>query len=109
MLKIFPNLKGYDFFKEGAKRIINDKGKKNHVGIGLYHDIAKDFSITQDAVDRAMRHCLDVSLKRNGIADFERAFSVRFSSVRPRPKELLCMLAQRAYYEVQKELLILNL
>jgi len=103
MLKIFPNLKGYDFLKEGAKRIIFDKAKKVNVGIGLYNEIAQDYSIRQGAVDRSMRHCLDVSFKRKGILDFERAYCIKFSSIRPRPKELICILAQREYDEVQKE------
>ena len=109
LLKIFPNLKGYDFLKEGAKRIILDREKKMHVGVGLYQEIADDYDVKQDVVDRAMRHCVEVSFKRNGFIDFEKVFCMRFTSVKPRPKELLCVLAERAHIEVQKEMVKLKI
>ena len=77
MLKISPNLKGYTFFKEGAKKIINDNDKKFKVGVGLYQEIASDNGVKLDIVDRAMRHAIEVSYKRNGIADFERGMHIR--------------------------------
>ncbi|MBE7073921.1 MAG: hypothetical protein E7379_02385 [Clostridiales bacterium] len=104
LLKIFPNLRGYELFKEGVKRIINDKDKKNNVGINLYQELADDYDLKLDLVDRAMRHCLDVSFKRNGIVDFEKNCCVRFSCVKPRPKEVLCLLAEKVVLDVSKEL-----
>lgn len=109
LLKIFPNLKGYDFLKEGAKRIINNKEKKLNVGVGLYKEIADEFDVSEDVVDRSMRHCIDVSFKRNGIVDFEKVFCIRFTSVKPRLKELLCVLAEKAYIEVSKDMALLDL
>ena len=101
LLKIFPNLKGYDLFKEGAKRIINDKSKKVNVGTRLYQELADYFNIKLEVVERAMRHCIDVSFKRNGLKDFEKACNVKFSCVKPRPKELLCLLAEKVELDVQ--------
>lgn len=109
LLKIFPNLKGYNFIKEGAKRIIQDRDKKVKVGLKLYQEIANDHDTKLDVVDRSMRHCLDVSYKREGLIAFEKAFCIKFSSVKPRPKELLCALAEMAYREVQKEMAKLKL
>ena len=104
MLKISPNLMGYDFFKEGAKRIIKAADMKCKVGVRLYNEIGNDCGVRQDIVDRALRHAIDVSYKRNGIYDFERIMHHRFSMVKPSPRELLCFLAEKAVSESQRVL-----
>ena len=105
LLKITPNLMGYDFFKQGAEKIIQDGEKKFNVGVGLYNEIACDNGVKPDRVDRALRHAIDVSYKRNGLCDFERAMHIRFSMGRPSPKELLCLLAEMVNREVGKKLI----
>ena len=102
MLKISPNLRGYDFFKEGARKIIENADKKHNVGAGLYKEIADDNGVKQEIVDRAMRHAIDVSFKRNGINEFERVMHIRFSICKPSPRELLCLLAEKAAAESRK-------
>lgn len=104
MLKISPNLMGHDFLKEGAKKIIADAEKKYKVGIVLYKEIASDNGVRHDIVDRALRHAIDVSYKRNGIYDFERIMHHRFSIAKPSPRELLCFLAEKAASESRKTL-----
>lgn len=101
-LKISPNLMGYDFLKEGAKKIIADGEKKRGVGIGLYKEIAKDSGVRHDIVDRALRHAIEVSYRRNGIYDFERVVHHRFSIQKPSPRELLCLLAEKAASESKR-------
>ena len=99
LLKISPNLLGHDFFKEGAKKIIKDNDKKFNVGVGLYKEIASDNGVKQDLVDRAMRHAIDVSFRRNGISDFEKTCNINLSITKPSSKELLCVLAEMALME----------
>ena len=102
LLKISPNLSGYDFFKSGAKKIIDDGSKKFNVGSGLYLEIANERGVKKDLVDRAMRHAIDVSVKRNGLCDFEKCMNVSFSGIKPTPRELLCMLAEMAVMQCNK-------
>ena len=104
ILKIAPNLKGYYFLKEGVKKIAQDTSKKFNVGNGLYTEIAQENGIKKDLVDRAMRHAIEVSIKRNGISDFERVMSVSFKTDKPTPRELLCILAEKAILECKRML-----
>ena len=102
LLKITPNLMGYDFFKQGAEKIVYDGDKKVNVGLGLYREIAEDNGVKHDLVDRAMRHAIDVSFKRNGLYDFEKTYNIKFYMKKPSPKELLCILAEVAVTEANK-------
>ncbi len=99
ILKISPNLRGYAFLKKGVIKIVEDCTKKHNVNNRLYCEIAKEFNISQDLVDRAMRHAIDVSVKRKGITDFERRLKIDFSSPHPTPKELLCTIAEKIIVE----------
>ena len=94
VLKIGPNLKGYTFIKEGTKKIVKDNSKKYKIRTGLYCEIAKENNVLPDLVDRAMRHAIGLSIKRGGIRDFEKTFDIEFSTDRPSPRELLCVLAE---------------
>lgn len=95
VLKITPNLKGYDLIKEGVRKILQDSSKKHNMSQGLYFELAEDFGFDIDLVDRAMRNAIDVSYKRGGICDFERTYNIDFSSPKPTPKELICILSEK--------------
>ena len=58
------------------------------------------FEISQDLIDRAMRHAIDVSYKRGGIVDFEKRMKIDFSNDKPTPRELLCTMAEKVMVEV---------
>ncbi len=100
ILKINPNLRGYFFFKEGVKKIVEDPSKKHNVNNRLYSELANEFKISQDLIDRAMRHAIDVSYKRGGIIDFEKRMKIDFSSDKPTPRELLCTMAEKVKVEL---------
>ena len=95
VLKITPNLKGYDLIKEGVKIILQDLSKKHHVNQRLYFELANSFDFDMDLVDKAMRNAIDVSYKRGGICDFEKSFHIDFSSQKPTPRELICILSEK--------------
>ena len=106
ILKISPNLKGYAYLMRGACMIAQDMSKKHNVTNRLYYEISQEFHVNKGMIDRAIRHAIEVSIKRNGIADFEKFSSFGFSSDKPTPLELLSILAEKAvidkYYFTQQ-------
>ena len=98
ILKISPNLRGYAFIKLGVKKIVADNSKKHNVSHRLYQELANDFQVGHENVDRAMRHAIEVSCKRKGTAEFKRRFQIDLMSDRPSPRELLCILAEKIVF-----------
>ncbi len=96
ILKISPSLKGYSYIMSGVCRIAQDITKKYNMTNRLYNEISQEFSVNKNLIDRAMRHAIEVSIKRNGISDFEKFSSFDFSSDKPTPRELLTILAEKA-------------
>ena len=96
VLKIPPNLNGYSYIKSGITKIVKDLSKKHNVNNRLYNEIAEEFNVPKSLIDRSMRHAIKVSVKRNGISDFEKYSSIEFSSENPTPRELISMLSEIA-------------
>ena len=95
LLKISPNLKGFIFLKEGTRLLLNNGALKYNVNNSFYRELSSYCRETEDLVDRAMRHAIDVSVKRNGVKEFERRLCLNFSCGRPSPKEIICTIAER--------------
>lgn len=93
-LKIPPNLKGYAFMKSCIKHLVLNPLKKNNLTNGVYKEISEEYQIAINLIDRAMRHALIVSFKKEGIEDFEKRTGYAFASVRPTPRETICLLAE---------------
>lgn len=96
VLKISPNLKGYSYLVDGAFKIIKDMTKKHNVNKRLYAELAEEYNVDKDLIDRAMRHCIIASKRKNGLEDFEKYSRFEFSCEKPTPRELLCVLAEKA-------------
>ena len=95
MLKITPNLKGYVYLSECAIRIFEDSTKKFNINNKLYNDIALKYDEKPSLIQRAVRHAIEVSAKRDGLSDFEKFTKTEFYSSKPSPRELLCVLVER--------------
>ena len=95
VLKISPNLKGYSYLKSGTLKIIDDLTKKRDVNNRLYCELSQEYNVEKELIDRAMRHAIEVSVKRDGIEDFEKYSHFEFSSSKPTPREVLCVMAER--------------
>ena len=102
MLKITPNLRGYTFMKECAKKIYEDSTMKFNANTKLYYDVGNMFNEKSTSIERALRHAIEVSLKKNGIEDFERYMKLEFYNEKPSPRELLCILVEKAVIESNK-------
>ena len=101
ILGINPSLKGFSYFKEGVKKIIKDPAKKFNVHKKLYKELSEGNG-RDELVDRAMRHAIEVSVKKNGIIEFEKRSHVCFSSLRPTPREFLSLLAETVMLDVRE-------
>ena len=94
LLKISPSLKGYVFIKEGVRQLIDDPNKKYNFHKRLYKDISQKYNESEEIVDRAVRHAIEVGYRRRGVEQFERATKFRFTYCKPSPRELLSMIAE---------------
>lgn len=93
-LKIAPNLKGYSCIKKCVKRILEDPLKKRNMTNVLYKELAEQYGMATNLIDRAMRHSLLVSFKKDGINAFEEKTGYSFASAVPTPREVVCLLAE---------------
>ncbi|MDP4164418.1 MAG: sporulation initiation factor Spo0A C-terminal domain-containing protein [Bacillota bacterium] len=64
-LKISANLKGYQYLREALQMVINDFELTGLITVELYPTIAKKYVTTPSRVERAIRHAIEVSYKRN--------------------------------------------
>lgn len=103
-LKITPNLKGYTYFKEGTKKIIEDFSKKYKVNTRLYVELGNEYNVKPVLIDRALRHAIEVCEKRDGLRDFERIAKYEFDDDKISPRKLLCILAEKVNIESYKML-----
>ncbi len=99
ILKITPNLKGYIYLKDCAKKIFKDSTMKFNVNNKLLKDIAVENQESIIIVERALRHAIDVCSKRKGLESFAKFAKVEFYSSKPSPRELLCILVERVAVE----------
>ncbi len=104
LLKITPNLKGYTYMKECAKQIFVDSTKKFNIQEKLYKDVGEMYNEKSTIIERSLRHAIDASLNRDGIKDFEKFMKMEFYNEKPSPRELLCVLVERAMVESNKML-----
>lgn len=102
MLKITPNLKGYTYMKETVKRLCMHEEKKMHMTTGIYREVAEYFHEKPSLFDRALRHAVEVSYKKNGIEDFERATKFEFPIPKPTARDVICMLAEKVAIDLSK-------
>lgn len=93
-LKIAPNLRGYACMKTCVKRLVKDPLKKRNMTNGLYKELSEEYNIAINLIDRAMRHALLVSFKKEGVDDFEYRTGYAFASSHPTPREAVCLLAE---------------
>lgn len=103
MLKITPNLKGYTYFKECIIRLLEDGKLRHKMSKGLFIEMANRFNDKPHLFDRALRHAVDVSYKRNGIRCLERKIKLEFSNDKPSAKEILCYLAEKIKIDVYQK------
>ena len=66
-LGIFPNLKGYDYLMSAIRIAMRDSTVIKNMTGRLYPTIAKEYDTTKGAVERGIRHAIDVATRRERI------------------------------------------
>ena len=74
-LGVPPHLLGYDYIKFAILLIASDESYLRRITKGLYSDIAEKFQTTPSRVERAIRHCIEVSFNRAKAEKMEEIFS----------------------------------
>ena len=79
------HIKGYDYLVDAISLMCDDDTYKSAITKRLYPDIAKKNKTTQSRVERAIRHAIEVGMKRADNEYLEEIFSYSYSSERGKP------------------------
>lgn len=60
-LGVPPSMSGYGYLVDTVSEVIDDHTKLRGINYGLYVDLAKRNGVTPKAVERAIRHAIEVS------------------------------------------------
>ena len=106
ILKITPNLKGYRYIKEAAMLVCENGANTYRTTKNLFKEIAEIFGEKQTLLDRALRHAIEVSYKRDGIEAFEKATNISFFDDKPSVKDVVYVLAEKLSIDLRMNSLI---
>ena len=84
-LGVPAHLKGYDYLVDAIDFLYEDETYKSAITKRLYPDIAKKNETTPSRVERAIRHSIDVGMKRADNEYLEHIFSYTYSAERGKP------------------------
>lgn len=84
-LGVPAHLKGYDYLVDAVSLMYEDDTYKSAITKRLYPDIAKKNKTTASRVERAIRHGVEVSMKRGDTKYLEEIFSYTYSSEKGKP------------------------
>ena len=103
-LGIPANLLGYYYIRETIILILQreDSYVNQEVKV-LYPDIAKKFNTTWQRVERAIRHCIEVSFTRGNLKKIDEIFgyTISFEKGRPTNSEFLFLLADEIENKIE--------
>lgn len=106
-LGIPANLLGYQYIREEIRLILQaylqeDLYVNQEVKV-LYPDIAKKFNTTWQRVERAIRHCIEVSFTRGNLKKIDEIFgyTISFEKGRPTNSEFLFLLADEIENKIE--------
>ena len=84
-LGVPAHIKGYDYLVDAICFMYEDETYKCAITKRLYPDIAKKNQTTPSRVERAIRHAIDVGIKRADAEYLEEVFSYTYSADRGKP------------------------
>lgn len=100
-LGIPANLKGYNYLVEAIQMLLNDpKMYEGAITKSLYPEIAKKYKTTSNRVERAMRHCIEVSADRAGVDVMDKIFGMTVSAYRGKPTNSEFIYGAARYLEL---------
>lgn len=98
-----PNVKGYQFLREGIIIVIENLEIINAVTTELYPAVAKKFGTTPSRVERAIRHAIEIAWNRTGSEKINDYFGyiVHAEKGKPTNSEFIAMIADKLRIELK--------
>lgn len=84
-LGVPAHLKGYGYLVDAISMMYEDPTYQNAITKRLYPDIAQKNSTTRSRVERAIRHAIEVGMKRADTEYLEEIFSYTYSTEKGKP------------------------
>ena len=96
-----PNIKGYNYLREGIKMAVADPHVINNVTKGLYPVIAEKYLTSASKVERAIRHAIEVAWNRGRIDAINAIFGARvyIGTEKPTNSEFIALVADKLILE----------
>lgn len=96
-----PNIKGYNYLREGIKMAVTDPHVINNVTKGLYPVIAEKYLTSASKVERAIRHAIEVAWNRGRIDAINAIFGARvyIGTEKPTNSEFIALVADKLILE----------
>ena len=102
LLRIAPSLKGYTYFKEAIRMILQDGRYRINVHRLLFAEVAKKYGTQAYIVDRALRNAIETGYQRGGMREFVRVTKMHFSNSKPCPREILLLVADNIKFQIDR-------
>ena len=96
-----PNIKGYNYLREGIKMAVADPHVINNVTKGLYPVIGEKYGTSASKVERAIRHAIEVAWNRGRIDAVNAIFGARvyIGTEKPTNSEFIALVADKLILE----------
>lgn len=96
-----PNIKGYNYLREGIKMAVSDPHVMGNVTKGLYPVIAEKYCTSASKVERAIRHAIEVAWNRGRIDAINAIFGARvyIGTEKPTNSEFIALVADKLILE----------
>ena len=96
-----PNIKGYNYLREGIKMAVVDPHVMNNVTKELYPVIAERYATTASKVERAIRHAIEVAWNRGRVEAINAIFGARvyIGTEKPTNSEFIALVADKLILE----------
>ena len=92
-----PNIKGYNYLREGVKLAVLSPEIINSITKKLYPAIGEKFGTSSSKVERAIRHAIEVAWNRGRVESFNALFGVKIygENEKPTNSEFIALIADR--------------
>jgi two-component system response regulator (stage 0 sporulation protein A) len=91
------SVKGFQYLKEAVLMVIESRNLLSSITIDLYPSIAEKYNTTPSRVERAIRHCIEITWLKGNLEQIELLFgsSTKYSKSRPTNGEVIAVLAEK--------------
>ncbi len=96
-----PNIKGYNYLREGIRMAVADQRVMNNVTKDLYPVIAEKYATSASKVERAIRHAIEVAWNRGRVDAVNAIFGARvyIGTEKPTNSEFIALVADKLILE----------